>query len=131
MRTMSQPAFCRARIWPTVASASSVGEYSRNAVAMLTVTIVGFVNLIFLCRPFTKWRMAVVGIVAAGLALTFPVTTFLLGDMLKLKPAFDNMLYLFGTLGVGIAVCSLFQIFKKNIEAFAYGIVGKFKKNKQ
>ena len=111
-----------------IASANGMNDDVRNAVAMIVVTIVGFVNLIFLCRPFTKWRLAVVGIVAAGLALTFPVTTYLLGDMLKITFAFENTLYLLGTLGIGVAVCILFQIFKKNIEGLAYKIVGVFKK---
>ena len=111
-----------------IASANGMNDDVRNAVAMIVVTIVGFVNLIFLCRPFTKWRLAVVGIVAAGLALTFPVTTYLLGDMLKITFAFENTLYLLGTLGIGVAVCILFQIFKKNIEGLAYKIVGAFKK---
>jgi cation-transporting ATPase E len=113
-----------------VASAFGIDELTRNSVAMLVVTIVGFVNLAFLCRPYTKWRLAVVGIVLGGLALTFPVTTFLLSDMLKIKPAFDNLLYLFGTLGIGIAVCILFQIFKKNIEGIAYGIVNRVKEKR-
>lgn len=113
-----------------VASAFGIDEIARNAVAMLTVTIVGFVNLAFLCRPYTKWRLAVVGIVAAGLVITFPVATFLLKDMLKVKPAFDNLLYLFGTLGVGIAVCVLFQIFQKNIEGLVFGLIGKMKARK-
>jgi cation-transporting ATPase E len=114
-----------------VASAFGIGELSRNAVAMLTVTIVGFANLAFLCRPYTKWRLAVVGIVAAGLLITFPTATFLLNDMLKIKGAFDDTLYLFGTLGIGIAVCLIFQIFKKNIENLVYSIIAKVRSRKK
>ena len=113
------------------ASAFSLDEMMRNAVAMLTVTIVGFVNLVSLCRPFTKWRFAVVGIVALGLAVTFPVTTLFLGDMLKLTPAFDNMLYLFATLGTGLAISLLFALFGKNIERGVGRIVCAFKEKKK
>ena len=113
------------------ASAFSLDEMMRNAVAMLTVTIVGFVNLVSLCRPFTKWRFAVVGIVALGLAVTFPVTTLFLGDMLKLTPAFDNMLYLFATLGTGLAISLLFALFGKNIERGVSRIVYAFKEKKK
>ena len=114
-----------------VASAFSIDEMTRNAVAMLTVTAVGFVNLLALCRPFTKWRFAVVGIVALGLAVTFPVTTLFLGDMLTLTPAFSNMLYLFGTLGIGLAISLLFALFGKNIERGVAGLVAKIKEKKK
>ena len=114
-----------------VASAFSIDEMTRNAVAMLTVTAVGFVNLVALCRPFTKWRLAVVGIVALGLAVTFPVTTLFLGDMLTLIPAFSNMLYLFGTLGVGLAISLIFALFGKNLEVGIGRLVTKFKEKKK
>ena len=114
-----------------VASAFSIDEMTRNAVAMLTVTAVGFVNLLALCRPFTKWRVAVVGIVAAGLAVTFPVTTLFLGDMLTLIPAFSNMLYLFGTLGIGLAISFLFALFGKNIERGVGRLVRSIKEKRQ
>ncbi|MBR5241537.1 MAG: HAD-IC family P-type ATPase [Clostridia bacterium] len=114
-----------------VASAFSIDEMTRNAVAMLTVTIVGFVNLVSLCRPFNKWRFAVVGIVALGLCVTFPVATLFLGDMLKLIPAFDNMLYLFGTLGIGLAISFVFALFGRNIESGVSALVAKIKEKKK
>ncbi len=113
-----------------VASAFGLGDLTRNSVAMLTVTLVGFINLLFLCRPYTKWRFAVLGIVGGGLAVVLPVSV-LLNDILLITPAFDNLAFLFGTLGVGIAVCILFQLFQKNIESLVFGIIEKIKSRKK
>ncbi len=112
-----------------VAGTGGIGELTRNSVAMLTVTIVGFVNLVFLCRPFTKWRFAVLGIVGGGLAITLPVS-LLLNDILIVRPAFVNLPFLFGTLGVGIGICLLFQILKKNIENAVFALIAKIKSRK-
>lgn len=90
---------------------------SRNSMSMIMVTIVGFINLIFLCRPFTKWRLAVVGAVGALLGAIATVSVYLLGDMFAILPAFDHKTVLFFvTLGsVGFVI--LMQFFRGSIEA--------------
>ena len=104
------------------ALSSSVNDIQRNSVAMLTVTFVGLINLISLCRPFTKWRWAVVGIVAGGLAVTLPVS-ILLEDMLGVLPTFENLPLLLGTLGIGLSVSLIFQLLSGRIEGLVRSII--------
>ena len=56
----------------------------RNVLAMLSMTAAGYVNLVSMCLPFTKWRAGVVGAMGAGVLLAFPVT-YLLNDMLEIS----------------------------------------------
>ena len=54
-----------------------------NALAMLSMTMAGYVNLCMICIPYTKWRAYVVasmGVLSLGV---FFVATYLLGDMLE------------------------------------------------
>ena len=106
------------------ANVASIPEPCRNAVAMLAVTLVGFVNLLFLCRPYTKWRAGVAGLIGALIVITLPVS-ILLKDLFIVLPAFDYPMYLIGVLLVGIAITLLFQLLRKNIEKLVFGIVAK------
>ena len=97
----------------------------RNAVAVIVVTLVGFVNLVFLCRPFTKWRLGVIGIVVAGI-IAVGTAGILLGDLFVLKPAADNLLFLFGMLGIGISLALLLQLFRDKMENAVFALADKF-----
>jgi cation-transporting ATPase E len=81
-----------------------------SALATLAVTAAGFVNLLFLCKPYTKWRLAVVGLVTLLLAGGIPLTVFLLSDMMKILPAFSNLKLLFGTLGLSLGFALLLHL---------------------
>lgn len=59
---------------------------SISAIATVAVTAASFLNLIFLCRPYTQWRIGVVCISGALLGLAVPLSIFLLGDMLNIVP---------------------------------------------
>ena len=108
-----------------------------NSVAMIVVTIVGFINLLFLCHPFTKWRLGVclaIGALMTGTAV-FSVfangfISFVPADVLGILPAFENLGFLVGMLGVGISLGCLIGILKKNIESLVFKIASKLKKNK-
>jgi len=102
---------------------------TRNAAAMIVVTLVGFVNLIALCIPFTKWRAGVVGIVAAGLALISGVS-ILLDDMLKILPAFLNPTFTLGMVGLGLSLAILLQLCRGGMEKAIYKLVDKFERKK-
>ena len=57
----------------------------RNALAMLAMTVAGYVNLCMICIPYTKWRVGVVismGILSLGV---FFGATYLLDDMLLVR----------------------------------------------
>ena len=59
---------------------------SISAIATVAVTAASFLNLVFLCRPYTNWRMGVVCTTGALLGLAVPLSIFLLGDMLAIVP---------------------------------------------
>ena len=102
-----------------------ISSACRNAVAVIVVTLVGLVNLIFLCRPYTKWRWGVLGIVCAGIAVVGSVGTFALNDMFVLKPVAENPLFLLGMLGLGISLALLLQLFRTGMENFLFGAIEK------
>ena len=59
---------------------------SISAIATIAVTASSFLNLVFICRPYTYWRIGVVCVSAALLGLALPLSVFLLGDMLNIMP---------------------------------------------
>ena len=97
----------------------------RNSIAMIIVTLVGFINLLSLCRPFTKWRAGVCAFVAAGIIMVGAVTIFALNDMLGFTPAFREPTFTFIMLGVLVALALLLQLFLPKMENIAYKIIEK------
>ena len=89
---------------------------SRNSISMSVLLLVGFLNLVALCKPFTKWRAAVVAIIGGLLAVTIPVSIFLLRDMFMFKPVMNNPVIFAITLGIGVALTVVLQIFRGKIE---------------
>ncbi|MBE6536986.1 MAG: HAD family hydrolase [Ruminococcaceae bacterium] len=59
---------------------------SISAIATIAVTAASFLNLVFLCRPYTYWRMGVVCTSGSLLGLAVPLSIFLLDDMLNIVP---------------------------------------------
>ena len=109
-----------------------ISSECRNAVAVIVVTLVGLVNLIFLCRPFTKWRLGVLGIVVVGIAVV-GFAGIMLNDMFILKPAVENPLFFIGMLGIGISLALLLQLFRTPMENAIFAAVDKLgsRKNKR
>jgi cation-transporting ATPase E len=83
-----------------------------SAVATIAVTVIGFINLVFICRPYSKWRAGVVGIVAVLLIASAPVVTFLMNDMLELTPVAEKPIVALGVLGLGVGVALLIHLGK-------------------
>lgn len=52
-----------------------------QALSLLSVTLAGFVNLVAICIPYTKFRLLVVVAMGAGLAVAAPLSILLLRDM--------------------------------------------------
>ena len=94
---------------------STISPEARNSVAMSVVTLVGFINLLALCRPYTKWRLAVVGLIGALIAVTIPVS-LLIGDMFGFAPVMQSPMFFFGMLGIGVALSLLLHLFTDRIE---------------
>ena len=100
-----------------------VSAECRNSVAMIVVTAVGYINLLSLCRPFTRFRAWVCLLVGAGIITISPLSVFagsLISpsspDLLGFLPAFENVPFLIGMLGIGISLSLLLELFRKNIE---------------
>ena len=108
-----------------------ISNACRNSVAMIAVTLIGYVNLFAICRPFTKWRAAVVGIIGAALVLAVPLG-LLLGDMFGFLPAIENVGFFLGMTAAGLALSLLLQLFRAAIENFIFRLIdGRAAKNKK
>ena len=88
----------------------------RNSIAMVIITIVAYVNLLALCKPYTKWRASVVAAIGILLGATVPVTYFLLSDMLHFKAIGQNLSLFFIMLGSAILFTILMQMSRGEIE---------------
>ena len=101
-----------------------VSDACRNSVAMIAVTLIGYVNLFAICRPFTKWRAAVVAIIGGALLLSVPLG-LLLGDMFGFLAAFENIGFFLGMTAAGIALSLLLQLFRTPIENLLFRLFAK------
>jgi len=97
--------------------AMSLGLETRNSISMAIITAVGFVNLVWLCIPFTKWRAAVVSIVAVALATFIPVSIYFLGDMFHFMPIKENLTVFFIMMTVGVSWAVILQLCRGRVEA--------------
>ena len=115
----------------------TMSDIARNSIAMIVVTVVGFINLISLCRPFTKWRVGVCSIVGAGLVLVSLISVYL-GyivpglpiDFLHLIPAFENLTLVFSMLGMSISLALLLHLFLPDIEKIVHKVIDKVEARK-
>ncbi len=92
----------------------------RNSIAMAVVIAVGFVNLLTLCSPYTKWRALVVSTSGALLALGVITSIAFLGDIFHFAPILENIPVFVVMMTVGIFVAIVMQIFRGKIEKFIY-----------
>ena len=100
-----------------------VDTETRNAVATIAVTLVGFINLVALCRPFNKWRGYVCLAIGGGILLALSIN-FILGDSIfELLPAFENPLFFIGIIGIAISIALIMHMFVKHIEKLVDTIV--------
>ena len=107
---------------------------ARDAVAMLVVTFVGYVNLTNICRPYTKWRVGVA--VGIGGALALGVTGvglfdhFILGGKeFGIANAFTAPEMLILSAVLGLAMAFLMHLLRAPIGRFV-GFISR-KLNKQ
>ena len=98
-------------------SAIPLSKETSNSISMAIIIVVGFINLVALCIPFTKWRAAVVGIVAVALGAVIPVSIFFFNDMFGFTPIKDNLTIFSIMLAIGVVWAVLLQIFRGRIEA--------------
>ncbi len=100
---------------------SGITAACRNSVAMCVVTLVGLVNLMAICRPYTKWRAAVIALtcvlLGASVAIgTIAETLFIRNEIFGFSHVLDNPLFFGLMLVLGIAVTVLMQFFRAQLE---------------
>ena len=96
-------------------SGFGISSESRNAIAVIAVTLVGLINLLALCRPFTRWRVGVCAIATLGVTvLTFG--SILLGDKYRLACAIDNPMFFIGMIGASVSLAVLMHLVFGHIE---------------
>ena len=105
-----------------------VGTYSasiplevRNAVAMCVVILVGYLNLIYICRPYTVWRVAV--IITIGILLAAGVTVSWVAEAMLaevgifgFKHALDNPVFFAWMIMLSAALAVLMNFFRNHLE---------------
>ncbi len=97
---------------------STVSLDCRNSIALWAVTAVGFLNLVFLCIPYTDWRIAVISAVGALLTVVIPTSIFALEDTFNFTPAFEHPVVFAAVLSSSIVIGILIQFFRGKMERF-------------
>ena len=104
---------------------------SRNAMAMALVTIIGFINLLCLCTPYTRWRAAVVSLSAILITGATLFSIFVLDDMFRLAPLAENVSVFIIVLTASLFITILMQIFRGKIEKFIQGRIDRQRQRKE
>ncbi len=100
-----------------------INSAARSSISMAVIIAVGFVNLLALCTPYTKWRATVVSISAALIGTAVTTSILFLGDMFSFKPIAqtkESIIMFIIMMTVGIFVAIIMQIFRGKIEKFIY-----------
>jgi len=111
-----------------------IDSASRNSIATVVVTLVGYINLLALCIPYTKWRRGVVIFIGSailavsGISLLLGFISPALYDILMLIPAVDNLLFFFSMLGISVALALLLQLVRPRMEKGIFLLVEKCEK---
>lgn len=108
--------------------APSISADCRSAVAMCVVTLVGYINLLFICRPYTKWRTAVIGIVFAALVLIITVGGYLDvilfgSEFFNFPAAVEDPAFFFASMTLAIIAAPLIQLLRKPLEKMVRTII--------
>ncbi len=108
-----------------VGTYSSLVNYDvRNAVAMCVVILVGYLNLVNICRPYTKWRFAVVVTVgvllAAGITISSVAESMLAEQgIFGFSHAIDNPIFFIWMMLLAAAIAILMNFFRRYLELAA------------
>ena len=101
----------------------------RNATIMIIITVVGYINLISICRPFSKWRVGVCALVGAGILLVGGLS-IPLGPVISLVdfgiPAVaENFAFLFIALGASALFAVILHLFRARLEKVIFRLLDK------
>ena len=90
----------------------------RSSMSLWAVTVVGLINLAFLCVPYTKWRTAVFLTITALLTAIVPVSMLLLDDFFQFALAFNHPIIFAEVMAGAVILAILIQFIGKKGEAF-------------
>ena len=103
---------------------SLVTTHARDAVAMCVVILVGYINLITICRPYTKWRAAVV--LTVGVLLCAGITISAVAEsaltehgIFGFSHAMDNPVFFVWMLLLAGSISVLMNFFRHYLERAA------------
>ena len=108
-----------------------------DSVAMCTVILVGYINLVYVCRPFTKWRAFVAGLVAFLLAVMIPAGILLDSTLFSKPPMFDfgaaltDPVFFFVMMGVAVVFTLIMQTLRGPIERLCSLLIHRAERNKK
>ena len=108
----------------------------RDTICMIVVTLVGYINLTNICRPYTKWRLGVavgigvallVGMVGVGL-----LDHFLLGGSeFAMAGAFKSPVVFALSCVLGVSMAFLMHLLRDSVGKFVGFIARKLNKSEQ
>ncbi len=103
---------------------------TRNAVAMCAVILVGYMNLTYICRPYTRWRLMVVltiGVfLAAGITVSWVTETMLMSyGIFGFRHAIDNPVFFIWMMMLSAATAITMNFFRGQLESWAEQISRK------
>ena len=102
---------------------SAISADTRNAVAMCVVTLVGFINLVYICRPYTKWRAAVAILVGVLLSASVAVSTLAEATLSEngifgFTHAVDSPSFFFWMMLLGVTLSVVLNFFRSQLEGW-------------
>lgn len=108
----------------------TVDVATRDSVAMCVVTLVGYINLLYVCYPFTKWRAFVAGLVGVLLAIVIPVgavvdALLLGGKMFDIPAAANDPVFLLSMLGIAVVFTVAIQAVRRPLVALCRRIMSR------
>ncbi len=94
----------------------SIDTTVRNSIAMILVIWAGYINLLFLCHPYNKWRGMVAGLVGFLTVAITLFSVFVLSDMFGFLPALEEKSLFFIMLGATTVFAVISQFVSKPLE---------------
>ena len=103
---------------------SSIDLEVRNAVAMCIVILVGYLNLVLICKPYTRWRVAVVatiGVLLAGgiTVISVAEAVFAEAGIFGFSHAVDDPMFFTWMIILATALTLLMNYFRSHLENWA------------
>ncbi len=107
-----------------------------DSVAMCAVILIGYINLVYVCRPFTKWRAFVAGGIGILLVIAIPLgvladsTLFAGAPMFNFAAALSDPVFFCVIMASSFLFTLIMQTLRKPIEKLCSLVIGRVEKRK-